>query len=1185
MGSYESVFDTTEQPQPLTIEKLFAFLQEHFHEYHEPNNLYSVLPIIYRCLQRNKNSTKGTIDVGGPLLELLRQRKDNEDDFEIAIQITYQVLCTIFELDTQVFKLNGEMILFLTELTPTIQRKQLITKTVLCIQYYLKNVDEDYLIVKEVWNIVKQRASASMILIIADFEILVQMIDLLRESEHDIFNGPYFLATTKHLLNSDDRFERKCGRWLLKRSVHWLTNQISVAWMPKVNESVEISWLIYMTILESLEEEQTHLILPSLHNLNELRNSGTIQDDWLEILYSRLLKHSNVLVKRWAIEYFMSIFTSNDLSTEVLKQVLEISNSNYFYNHENYFLHRDHFAHFLSKISQLFYTLFGDINWQSVPMYTWLKCLNDQTKMNNAEPTYESLIQIASRVRALRNYNIREKAIDMINKCFANELEKMSLKKYINFVEALYNPTDIFSQYDLLFNKPLDADLWEPETSFSERLLLILCSNVKELETALFSLLKFLQAIPKEQHGFLSFISFYIKDASKHTQIFLELYDLNLETLDTSDLSHVIDDFTKKLVWDTSNERQRVQAFYAAVTYYLNHFPKEACVKFEKTSAIVLNSSDLPPCTLSLFSTLINSAVHVNRWIIDQLIDQLQTVKGECIIQKIFWEIMVYINKNNDKGILEIYGEKLIANYPKCHLLYMSSIQMSNLLKMFDKNLLLSGNFVNGDPRIEAVFQYYEFGNQPDEAILRFLWLVALNAHGDKSYIKFLLDCHKECTKKKPRYYEHSREHRSKFRIACGIYILYEKLKGDDNILDEIWKILLNENNQPDVAFIYEHIVGYFEQRFEILLAYLQKMPALTASQQITVAVITNHFCLRDELLQLEQLKEIIQNLLPFLMGSNFQTRLYCQLILWNIMTKYNAIFNSDNQMHALMQQLMQAIMLATNGNVDEHLKDVRLIPLRKSANDDFYFLKVITYVTCVPFDELYLGREMIVFEDAKLFEQCKVNFLKKYNKKRANTSEIEDEHKKSNVNNSIQRKMNPVNNILTETDLITYSSANPASNMYVVASLIDKLPNLGGIARTCEVLGIKNFVINSKMHIEKPDFKNLSMTAEKTLNIAEVQPKDLTLFLLMKQLQGYKIVGAEQTCTSESFHTFKFPQKCVLLLGHEKDGISASLLGLLDYIVEIPQSGNVRSLNVHVTAALFMWEYCKQHILSQAIN
>uniref|UniRef100_A0A1B0G0P7 Uncharacterized protein n=1 Tax=Glossina morsitans morsitans TaxID=37546 RepID=A0A1B0G0P7_GLOMM len=116
-------------------------------------------------------------------------------------------------------------------------------------------------------------------------------------------------------------------------------------------------------------------------------------------------------------------------------------------------------------------------------------------------------------------------------------------------------------------------------------------------------------------NGFLRFISFYMKDASKHTPVFLKLYDSNLKRLD---------DFTK------NNECQKVQAHNAAITYYLNHFPKEDCLKFEKTSTIALNSSDLPPCTLSLFSKLINSAVYVNRWIIDQL----QTVKGECIIQK-----------------------------------------------------------------------------------------------------------------------------------------------------------------------------------------------------------------------------------------------------------------------------------------------------------------------------------------------------------------------------------------------------------------------------------------------------------------------------------------------------------------------------------------------------------------------
>jgi len=57
-------------------------------------------------------------------------------------------------------------------------------------------------------------------------------------------------------------------------------------------------------------------------------------------------------------------------------------------------------------------------------------------------------------------------------------------------------------------------------------------------------------------------------------------------------------------------------------------------------------------------------------------------------------------------------------------------------------------------------------------------------------------------------------------------------------------------------------------------------------------------------------------------------------------------------------------------------------------------------------------------------------------------------------------------------------------------------------------------------------------MTAEKTLNILEVNPESLAGFLLEKQMEGYKIVGAEQTAHSTNFVDFKFPKKSILLLG-----------------------------------------------------
>lgn len=48
----------------------------------------------------------------------------------------------------------------------------------------------------------------------------------------------------------------------------------------------------------------------------------------------------------------------------------------------------------------------------------------------------------------------------------------------------------------------------------------------------------------------------------------------------------------------------------------------------------------------------------------------------------------------------------------------------------------------------------------------------------------------------------------------------------------------------------------------------------------------------------------------------------------------------------------------------------------------------------------------------------------------------------------------------------------------------------------------------------------------------------------------------------------------------NEKEGIPANLLSLLDLTIEIPQIGVVRSLNVHVTASILLWEYAKQNLL-----
>jgi tRNA G18 (ribose-2'-O)-methylase SpoU len=88
---------------------------------------------------------------------------------------------------------------------------------------------------------------------------------------------------------------------------------------------------------------------------------------------------------------------------------------------------------------------------------------------------------------------------------------------------------------------------------------------------------------------------------------------------------------------------------------------------------------------------------------------------------------------------------------------------------------------------------------------------------------------------------------------------------------------------------------------------------------------------------------------------------------------------------------------------------------------------------------------------------------------------------------------------------------------------------------------------------------------------------QDLLGWLRTQKERGYTIVGLEQTSSSIPLSDLSFPERTVLLLGKEKEGIPVQFLQVVDVCVEIPQLGVIRSLNVHVTGAVAIWEYTKQ--------
>lgn len=107
--------------------------------------------------------------------------------------------------------------------------------------------------------------------------------------------------------------------------------------------------------------------------------------------------------------------------------------------------------------------------------------------------------------------------------------------------------------------------------------------------------------------------------------------------------------------------------------------------------------------------------------------------------------------------------------------------------------------------------------------------------------------------------------------------------------------------------------------------------------------------------------------------------------------------------------------------------------------------------------------------------------------------------------------------------------------------------------------------------------FAAISVTAEKWLPMLEVREAALLAWLEKKQSEGYSLIGLEQTAESRCLPEYDFPPKCVLVLGREKEGLPPEVIQLLDASVEIPQLGLIRSLNVHVSGAIAVYEYSRQ--------
>ncbi|OQO14852.1 hypothetical protein B0A48_00234 [Cryoendolithus antarcticus] len=166
-----------------------------------------------------------------------------------------------------------------------------------------------------------------------------------------------------------------------------------------------------------------------------------------------------------------------------------------------------------------------------------------------------------------------------------------------------------------------------------------------------------------------------------------------------------------------------------------------------------------------------------------------------------------------------------------------------------------------------------------------------------------------------------------------------------------------------------------------------------------------------------------------------------------------------------------------------------------------------------------------------------------------------------------------------------TPSTSTPPHRTILISSLVDNALNLGGLSRCAEIFGAEAMYVRDPRVVADKAFISVSVSSHNHLAILPCGVEALPALLeAKKREEGWRVVGIEQTDRSLVVGSRELgdalldrggeeESKIVLVVGSEREGIPARVLAVCDVLLEIPQVGVTRSLNVQTAAAVVLFE------------
>lgn len=128
---------------------------------------------------------------------------------------------------------------------------------------------------------------------------------------------------------------------------------------------------------------------------------------------------------------------------------------------------------------------------------------------------------------------------------------------------------------------------------------------------------------------------------------------------------------------------------------------------------------------------------------------------------------------------------------------------------------------------------------------------------------------------------------------------------------------------------------------------------------------------------------------------------------------------------------------------------------------------------------------------------------------------------------------------------------------------------NVGAILRTLDAVGADGLcLLDNAVDVHHPSAVRASMGALFSLPVVTASFKEFAEWVKMR---GYSVLGTSAHAATD-YRAAAYRRPVILLMGSEKEGLTADQMKVCDLLVRLPMHGRVTSLNLAVAAGVMLY-------------